>query len=160
MDAFLLGGYMNTGKSTSTIRLAIFLMTRGFVHVAGDPIPLVAPAPGTKPIDIRVLIENPISKKRVLLNSGSDYGKIALELETFYNAYPNIDVIITTIRDSGNERADFLTVLNRLLPNQMIELPLAKINGQRINSDNIMREYLDTIENLSRFILTGIPFNL
>lgn len=155
MDCLLISGSPRAGKNLTTIRVAHFLLGIGYQHAGGDPIPLR----GTRD-NFTAVLKHPYSQKRVFLNTKSDFEINANQLIDFYSSHEPIDVLITTIRDAGPERDAMEKAIRQLLPVNVIEIPLAKISGNRSNWDTVLDAYMDRIEALTRFILQGLPFQL
>lgn len=155
MVCLLVSGFRNTGKTTVLCGFANSLQGKGYSFVAGDPIP----PPGVIS-DLQAILKNTLTNTTVLINTKSDYPHQAGEMHNFYNNNVTIDVIITSIRDGGYERTAFMTVLTHLSPKNIIELPLGKINGSRVDFNIALPAYLNRTEQLLQFIAATHPFNI
>jgi hypothetical protein len=105
-------------------------------------------------------MEHESSRRRLLINSWSDLEANAAALLTLYLEQEPIDVLITAIRDGRIERQWVWDIVIQLVPQQTVEVPLARVTGQRSDFNAAFADYLDRVEQLCEFILTGQPFML
>jgi hypothetical protein len=155
MNCLLVSGFRDTGKNTIVVQLGNFLLARGYDVIIGDAIP-----PTGSRNDFRSVMEHRDTHRRVLLNTASDYEGNANQLLEFYWQQTAIDMLIATIRDAHGERTAMWAAIQLLQPIQLVEVPLAKISGQRSDFGAALANYLDRIGNLCHFILIGQPFNI
>jgi len=155
MDCLLISGYPSTGKNLTTVRVAHFLLDIGYEHADGDPIPLR----GTGD-NFTAILKHPNSKKQILLNTKADFEVNAHQLIVFYRAHEPIDILITSIRDAGPERNTMENEVRHLQPINLVEIPLARISGHRPDFNQALIAYLGRVEDLVKFILQGVPFQV
>jgi hypothetical protein len=161
MDYLLISGTHNTGKTTLIYEITNFLITNGYVDITGT-FPLTRPIPMK---DFRCILQG-VGKggiqKLILVNSATDdEHNINLLIELF-TKYPLVDIIITSIRDSTDPMRVLL--LNRLNINPQqdfqLELPLARIIGQRQDFGVALTSYQTALLPLVMHILDRQPYNL
>jgi hypothetical protein len=155
MECLFLSGYRRTGKNHSVVRIAHFLLDIGYLHDAGTPIP-----PRGTGDNFWAVVQHPLSRKRILLNTKSDFENNANQLVEFYSLHVPINILVTSIRDAGPERDVMQNAVHQLGPLHTVEIPLARISGRRSDLNIAVDNYLDRIEKLARFILQVIPFQV
>jgi len=156
MHCLQISGFQRTGKNIAIIGLGNWLVGRGYEL---EPMSRIPPR-GSRD-NFRAVIKHPTLQKRVLLNTASDFEINADQLLQFYLSHEPIDVLITSIRDAGPERAAMENAIQQLRPIQTIEMPLAKISRRRRDDfDAALNNYEMRVELLCQFVLRGLPFQL
>ncbi len=154
MDCLLISGAQDTGKTTTIFGLYALFLNRGFTIIHQEPAQIAAPLN-----NMRAVLQNPVNQRRLLLNSRSDYPGNGQELISYYQRYLPIDVVVTSIRDQGDERTDMEAAVRSLAPFQTVEVPLAKVT--RINNRAAAEtNYWNRVLALCAFILAGQPFSI
>ncbi|MBR4247504.1 MAG: hypothetical protein IKQ13_10955 [Treponema sp.] len=155
-----IGGYTNTGKTTTTNFIAQELIQNGYTQIK-------SPFTGNDPNDHLYLLcgkDNSSAKINIVINTASDDSTTINNFDTFLQQNP-CDIIITTIRSFNsnkfNERTALLNVLKKYIGKDcfQLEIPLAKIN-KKTKFTKEKKWYKKSVEDLSKFILSSVPFNL
>ncbi|WP_018675944.1 hypothetical protein [Riemerella columbina] len=171
MKYLLLGGQPNTGKTSTIRRLYNYLIKIGYSNIIYnhpfDPDNVVRdPSEDTMTTDFRAVLQK--GSSIILINSGSDTQKIIKDFEGFYQRKAeeyNIDVLISSVRDIGNERSWLFSCLGITEDSQdVLEIPLGRVTRRNtINNDNYedaLNWYSNSIDVLIQHILSQNPFNI
>lgn len=170
MNFFLFSGIPRCGKSTSIWNLYQCFISNGYSLVSPYTAPQhlpVFPLPTTPIPDISCVISNKV--KKVILHSASDDKQRMDELFVLYQANPDVDAVITTIRNPISStvtylfdpRAYFLSLFQPYSPrNFCVEFPLAKTNAATSFHGTIILHHHSLATTTSQHILSQPPFYL
>lgn len=154
MKYLLISGAPNTGKTETIYDLTVYLISQGYdIVLKGDSDFITPkPSPPAKVKDFQCIIEKKISEnctKRILLNSATDNENRINSLLDFYKRNPNIDLIVSSIRDGGDAMRKLLKDGFKITSSSenIIEVPLAKIT-RRGNSHTTLMWYKRTVNKL------------
>jgi len=166
MKYLFISGAPNTGKTETIYDLTVYLISQGYEIVLmgnGDFVTQI-PDSRTRVEDFQCVIEKKISEhitKRVLINSATDNENRINSLLEFHKNNPNVDMIITSMRDGGDAMRSFLKEKLNIIPNTdiVVEVPLAKITRKR-NLNTALRWYKKSINELVKLGLEKLHFSL
>lgn len=161
MDYFFISGTWDTGKNALIHEITWTLINNGYADItAGFPIPRVATS--TEFACILEGLNNQGVRVRILINTATDDMECINGLMEFLGKHAPVDILITSIRDGLDRMRTEL--LSRLPFNNesdsIIELPLARIVGQRGDFGFALTQYQTTLQNLAMHVLGLPPFNL
>lgn len=166
MKYLFISGAPNTGKTETIYDLTVYLISQGYEIILRGNGNFAAPTPDSQARveDFQCIIEKKISEhitKTILINSATDNENRINSLLNFCKNNPNVDLIITSMRDGGDAMRSFLKEKINIIPNTdiVVEVPLAKITRKR-NFNAALRWYKNRINELVKLAFEKILFNL
>lgn len=167
MKYLLLGGQPNTGKTTTIRRLYDYLIKIGYSNIIyNHPFDLDNvvhdPLNDATTTDFRAVLQK--DSNIILINSGSDTSSIIEDFKGFYERMAeefNIDVLISSVRDIGQERSWLFSYLGITEHSQdVLEIPLGRVTRKNNNYNNALDWYSNSVDKLIQHILSQNPFNI
>lgn len=169
MSVLLIGGAPNTGKSNAVAMCANYLVGKGFSVVACQNydaksmnIPkVVNGAASSKDFMAKLTGKNLNGKQiTVIVVSASDTNQMIDQNFDFCHGQ-NYDILISSIRDIGEERTYLLSKFNMNVDNtNVVEFPLAKMSRKNQNWFTAKTWYDFTVQNILSHILKSKPFEV
>lgn len=169
MSVLLIGGAPNTGKTNAVAMCANYLVGRGFKVVACQNyngksinIPNVVKGNSSSKDFMAKLTGKNLNGKQitVIMVSASDVTPMIDQNFDFCNGQ-NYDILISSIRDIGNERNYLLNMFNMNVDNtNVVEFPLAKMSRKNQNWFTAKSWYDFTVQNILSHILKSKPFEV
>ena len=150
MKYLLFEGAANTGKTSAVIRIANHLVNNfNYQVVAGNTIPSVQSKK-----DFYSLMENSTTRKRIVVNSPSDYITVIDDFKCFYDNNQPVDIVISSCREEKYLREHFYTSFNINDSDDVVVIPLGKITRRNENlKKQSMKRYKECIDSLAQRFL-------
>lgn len=151
MKYLLFEGFSNVGKTSAINRFAHNLISKyGYICVVGT-----LPSIGSNN-DFQIVLENTTAitgKKRVVINSASDYTTIIDSAKTFCDTNVPYDIIVSSCREEKYLYNHFFTVFPISPNDKVFELPMAKINHRNTKlKTHSMKWYKDKVDILTDYL--------
>lgn len=160
MDFLLIGGQPNSGKTETIARIYHLLATRYNRITNIHPTASLPPLPLVHPVhDFSAILEGKDTKGnniKILIHSYTDSVTCIKALQGFIKVN-SPDIVITSIRDMGNERSKVLSIIGQ---QYYFEIPLARVTRQKGNKSISLAWYRISIDNIVNLIIRNPPYNL
>lgn len=159
MNYLIISGSQNTGKTETIDDLTQNLITKlGFTVVVSS-----FPTPKTTPVkDFFCIIEGVNGAgltRRILINTATDDNNRIDDLVNFYKINSQVDIIITSSRDGGDNFRNQLFSKLRISGSDFVkEVPLAKI--LRRPPIGALTWYRAILQDLLLFIIKADPYHI
>jgi len=163
MNYFLFGGATNVGKTEAVVRIAHYLLGKGFCDILK---PSSIPQLNQQQTDFKAVmdgVDRNGKNVRFIINSAADIEQNIDALSVFCQTNAPYHAVISAIRCEGhcsNMRQYFWAKLGIGQSDTVVEIPMASISANHNNWVDIRQWYKDGVDEITHLLLRNSPFHV